>query len=130
MSDEIYFWIQGNLINTVVCCAFSFVVGFVFLCIARYLPDGRTDREIEAELDRDKEESDRIRVEAERITDGINKGKELSERIGEYQQRTTDSVGKVEKSISRAREKGRKTVELADECLRILEEAEKSQQDN
>ena len=109
---------------------FPFIIAVVLLCIARYLPDGRAGREIEAELDRDKEESDRIRVGAERIAEGINKGKELSERIGEHQQRASDSVGKVERSISRAREKGRKTVELADECLAIIEEAEKSQQDN
>ena len=100
------------------------------LLVGRHLLNSKPDNEIEAELERDQEESDRIRVEAGRIKEGINKGKELSERIGESQQRATDSARKVEESINRAREKGRKTVELADECLAIIEEAEKSQQDN
>lgn len=103
---------------------------FVAVCLAlfilaRYILNSFSGSETEAELDRDKEESDGIRITAEQLAAGAIKSKEFSARIGESQQRTSDSVGKVEKSIERAREKGRKTIELADECLAILEEAEK-----
>lgn len=102
---------------------------FVAVCLAlfiigRHLLNSKPDNEIEAELERDKEESDGIRITAEQLATGVVKSKEFSARIGESQQRATDSVGKTEKAISRAREKGRKTVELADECLEIIEKAE------
>lgn len=103
---------------------------FVTICLAlfiigRHLLNSKPDAKVEAELERDKEESDRIRAEAGRISEGIAKDEKLSQGIGESQQRASDSVGKAEKAIARAREKGRKTIELADECLAILEEAEK-----
>ena len=103
---------------------------FVAICLAlfiigRHLLNSKPDNEIEAELERDKEESDGIRITAEQLATGFIKSKEFSARIGESQQRASDSAGKAEKAIARAREKGRKTIELADECLAILEEAEK-----
>jgi hypothetical protein len=100
------------------------------LLIGRHLLNSKPDNEIEAELDRDKEESDGVRITAEQLATGVVKSKEFSARIGESQQRASDSVGKAEKAIARAREKGRKTVELADECLAILEEAEKKDEFN
>lgn len=98
--------------------------------LARYILNSFSGSETETELERDKEESDGIRITAEQLATGAIKSKEFSARIGESQQRASDSAGKAEKAIERAREKGRKTIELADECLAIIEEAEKTQNDN
>lgn len=100
-------------------------VCLALLVLARYILNSFSDSETETELERDKEESDRIGAEAGRISEGIAEDEKLSQGIGESQQRASDSAGKAEKAIARAREKGRKTIELADECLAILEEAEK-----
>lgn len=101
---------------------FIFIFGICILC--RYIVNRFSDDKTERELERDKAEADNLTNGIEAVATGIDKIKEKSDRITENQQRITDRITEATESVARAESQSRESIELIDESLRILEEAE------
>ena len=83
---------------------------------------------VEKRLAGDKKTADELTITTDELRDGIEKSEELAERIRANESGTDKRIAEAEKAIGRAKEKSRNTVELADECLAILQEAKKTEE--
>lgn len=108
---------------------FYILIGFLFVCLVwRYYSYRRSERKVEAELAGDKKTADELATTTDELRAGVEKSEELAERIRESESGTDKRIAEAEKAIGRAKEKSRNTVELADECLAILQEAKKTEE--
>ena len=94
--------------------------------IGRYIFNCFADDKTEKQLASDKRKSDQLTASINISTAGLEESKKLSERIGTNQQSAKRTVTEATESVGTAKERSRTTVELTDECLAILEEAEKT----
>lgn len=101
-------------------------VAVVLACLARYLFNRHTDDSTEKQLVADKRTADELTNSINISATGLEESKELSDRIRANQQSAERTVTEVTESVRTAKERSRSTIELTDECLKILEEAEKA----
>ena len=107
---------------------FYIFIGFLFVYLGwRYFAYRRASREVEKQLAGDKKTADELTITTDELRDGIEKSEELAERIRANESGTDKRIAEAEKAIGRAKEKSRNTVELADECIAILQEAKKTE---
>lgn len=85
-------------------------------------PNDKTERKLES----DKTRASELAVAISEQSARIEKDKELSERIRECESGIENCIREQTKIVEEARKRSRTTVELADECLNILEEAEET----
>lgn len=94
-------------------------------CLVRYAYLRCSDDETETELERNQREADKLAATVDEQSGRLEQGKEMAEGIRETELRIADAVRSAEDAVAEAKERSRTTVELADECISILEEAEK-----
>lgn len=94
-------------------------------CLVRYAYLRCSDDETEEELERDKKSADKLAVTISKQSAGLEDCREKTERIEQNQSGIAERIIDATESINEARERSENTVELIDECLEILSEAEK-----
>lgn len=110
---EIYFYFFGPVF--IVIC---------FVCFRRYLFNGFTNSKAEAELKSDKARADQLATSINKQSERLTDCKEKSNRITEHQQRITERINEATRAIAEAKGRSKESINLIDECLAILEEAE------
>lgn len=94
--------------------------------ITRHISNSLANSKVEAELESDKKSADKLAVAISKQSAGFEDCREKTERIEQNQSGVTERIINAANSINEARERSENTVELIDECLEILSEAEKT----
>ena len=102
------------------------MVGIV--CLWWFISDRRTGVEIEEQYKRDKERIDKLTDAVKHCTDSVTECEGTTERIAQIEQRIDSKISVASESVTDAKQSGNRIERLADECLSILEEAEKTEE--
>lgn len=105
---------------------FGIIFIIVFICLCRLYSDKRADAEFETEIKRDKERIDKFTDAVKHSTDSVAECEGTTERITEVERRADIKISVASESVAEAKHSGNRIEQLADECLSILEEAEKT----
>ena len=100
----------------------------ILVCICWYLLDRRTGVEIEEQYNRDKKRIDNITDAVKHCTDSVTECEGTTERIAQIEQRIDSKISVASESVTDAKQSGNRIERLADECLSILEEGEKTEE--
>lgn len=100
----------------------------ILVCICWYLLDRRAGIEIEEQYKRDKERIDKFTDAVKHCTDSVTECEGTTERIAQIERRADVKISVASESVTEAKHSGNRIEQLADECLSILEEGEKTEE--